>query len=406
MRRSAEGILTTHAGSLPRPDALRDVWSKPTNSAQEEQSLDKLLRGSVATIVADQLNAGVDIPNDGEFGKPMRAASDLAAWGTYIFGRISGFGPTPPGAAAPARAMSGQPMRIVGERWEQRDFAEFYDASGMVPSVSSRPACIGPIEYTAEAAVRRDVDNLKAAAKGAGVKEAFMTSIAVGSLEMFCRGQNAHYKTDEAFLDAIAKAMAVEYRAVVEAGFVLQLDDPGLPDTWDMLDPRPTLADYKRYAMLRVEALNQALAAIPEDRVRYHICWGSWHGPHTTDLPLRDIVDVMLKVKAQAYSVEAGNVRHEHEYKVWRDVKLPDGKILIPGVVSHATNVVEHPEVVADRLVAYANVVGRENVIAGTDCGLGGRVHPQIARAKLRALSEGARLATAQLWRGGSKATA
>jgi 5-methyltetrahydropteroyltriglutamate--homocysteine methyltransferase len=192
--------------------------------------------------------------------------------------------------------------------------------------------------------------------------------------------------------------MVVEYQAIVDAGFVLQLDDPGLPDTWDMLDPQPSVEEYKRYAMLRVEALNQALKGIPEDRVRYHICWASWHGPHTTDIPLRDIVDVMLKVKAQAYSVEAGNVRHEHEWKVWRDVKLPEGKILIPGVVSHATNVVEHPELVADRLVSYAKAVGRENVIAGTDCGLGGRVHPQIAAAKLQALSAGARLASKQLW--------
>jgi Cobalamin-independent synthase, Catalytic domain len=197
---------------------------------------------------------------------------------------------------------------------------------------------------------------------------------------------------------AIAAAMRVEYQAIVNAGFVLQIDDPGLPDTWDMLEPHPTLQEYKRYATLRVEALNHALAGIPEDRVRYHICWGSWHGPHTTDIPLRDVVDVMLGVKAQAYSVEAGNVRHEHEYKVWHDVKLPEGKILIPGVISHATNVVEHPEVVADRIVAYAKAVGRENVVAGSDCGLGGRVHPQIAWAKLQALAEGARRASAELW--------
>jgi 5-methyltetrahydropteroyltriglutamate--homocysteine methyltransferase len=216
---------------------------------------------------------------------------------------------------------------------------------------------------------------------------------------MFCRGQNRHYANAEAFLEGIAEALRVEYRAIVEAGFVLQLDDPGLPDTWDMLDPQPTLADYKRYATLRVDALNHALSGIPEDRVRYHICWGSWHGPHTTDIPLRDIVDVMLLVKAQAYSVEAGNVRHEHEYKLWSEVKLPDGKILMPGVVSHATNVVEHPELVADRILAYGNAVGRENVIAGTDCGLGGRVHPEIAWSKLKALEEGARLASEQLWR-------
>jgi len=216
---------------------------------------------------------------------------------------------------------------------------------------------------------------------------------------MFCRGQNAYYSSEEAFLEGIADALAVEYRAIVDAGFILQLDDPGLPDTWDMLDPHPSLQEYQRYAMLRVEALNRALKGIPEERVRYHMCWGSWHGPHTTDLPLRDIVDVMLRVNAQAYSVEAGNVRHEHEYKVWSDVKLPEGKILIPGVVSHATNVVEHPELVADRLSAYANIVGRENVIGGTDCGLGGRVHPQLAWAKLNALAEGAKLASKALWR-------
>lgn len=400
MKRSSNRILVTHAGSLPRPDALRDAWGKPTSSSPEETTLQTLLRELVADVVSEQIKAGVDVPNDGEFGKPMRSASDLAAWGTYIFNRISGFGPTPSDEAAPDRAAAGQPMRIVGTRWEQREFSDFYAQSTLgVPSTVSRPTCIGPLAYTGHDALRHDLANLKAAADAAAIKEAFVTSIAPGSLEMFCRGQNRHYPNAEAFLAGIAAALRVEYRAIVDAGFVLQLDDPGLPDTWDMLDPHPTLEQYKRYAMLRVEALNHALEGIPEDRVRYHICWGSWHGPHATDIPLRDVVDVMLQVKAQAYSVEAGNVRHEHEYKVWRDVKLPDGKILIPGVVSHATNVIEHPELVADRLVVYANVVGRENVIAGTDCGLGGRVHSQIAWAKLRALAEGARLASGQLWR-------
>jgi 5-methyltetrahydropteroyltriglutamate--homocysteine methyltransferase len=399
VRRSTDQILTTHAGSLTRPEGLRDAWSKQTKSMQEEAALQALLRSSVAEVVNAQLRAGIDVPNDGEFGKPMRSASDLAAWGTYIYGRLSGFGASPAGAAAPARAAPGQPMRIVGERWEVRDFSEFYTDMALVPTVASRPTCVGPITYTGQDALRHDLANLKAATDAAGVKEAFVTSIAVGSVEMFSRGQNVHYPTAEAFLEGIAAALSVEYRAIIVAGFVLQLDDPGLPDTWDMLDPHPTLEQYKRYALLRVDALNYALTGIPEDRVRYHICWGSWHGPHTTDIPLHDIVDVMLRVKAQAYSVEAANVRHEHEYKVWRDVKLPDGKILIPGVVSHATNVVEHPELVADRIVAYARAVGRENVVAGTDCGLGGRVHAQIASAKLRTLAEGARLASKELWR-------
>ena len=392
MKHSTDRILVTHAGSLPRPDKLIAAWSAATSD------VDAMLAASVTDIVNAQVKAGVDIANDGELGKPMRSKSDLAAWGTYIFGRLGGFGPTPAGSAAPNRAVAGQPMRIVGERWEQRQFPQFYTEAAFVPTTASRPSCIGPITYTGQEALHRDLANLKAATATAGVSEAFVTSIAVGSLEMFCRGQNLHYPNAEAFLEAIAQALAVEYRAIVEAGFVLQLDDPGLPDTWDMLDPHPSLEDYRRYAMLRVEALNHALRGIPEDRVRFHICWGSWHGPHVTDLPLRDIVEVMLRVKAQAYSVEAGNVRHEHEHKVWRDVKLPDGKILIPGVVSHATNVVEHPEVVADRILAYAKAVGRENVIAGTDCGLGGRVHPEIAWAKLRALAEGAKLATKQLW--------
>jgi 5-methyltetrahydropteroyltriglutamate--homocysteine methyltransferase len=308
MRQSTDRILTTHAGSLSRLEALRQAWSQETKSPHEEAALQTLLRSSVADIVDAQLASGIDLPNDGEFGKPMRSASDLAAWGTYIYGRLSGFGASPAGSAAPGRAAPGQPMRIVGERWEVRDFSDFYADTSLVPSVALRPSCIGPIAYTGHEALRHDLANLKATVDAAGVKEAFVTSIAVGSVEMFSRGQNVHYPTAEAFLDAIAAALSVEYRAIVDAGFVLQLDDPGLPDTWDMLDPHPTLKQYKRYALLRIDALNHALAGIPEDRVRYHICWGSWHGPHTTDIPLSDIIDVMLRDKAQAYSVEAANI--------------------------------------------------------------------------------------------------
>lgn len=288
----------------------------------------------------------------------MRSESDWSAWGNYIFERVSGFGPTPPGGAAPERAAPGAPMRIVTVRWEQREVPEFYEdtALGAPSAAATRPTCIGPIAYKGQEMLRRDLANLKEARAAVGIEEAFMSSIAPGSVEVFYRAQNNYYPTPEDFLEAIANAMREEYRAIVDAGFVLQLDDPGLPDAWDMLDPRPSVEQYRRYALLRVEALNHALADIPEDRVRYHFCWGSWHGPHTTDIPLRDIVDLMLKVKAQGYCVEAGNVRHEHEHKVWRDIKLPAGKIIIPGVVSHATNVVEHPELVADRIVAFARV--------------------------------------------------
>jgi 5-methyltetrahydropteroyltriglutamate--homocysteine methyltransferase len=376
------------------------MWSKKTSTEQDEAALQARLRSAVGEVVVAQKKTGVDIPNDGEFGKPMRAASDRGAWGNYIFDRVSGFGPTSPQSVAPDTAAPGAPMRIVGVRWEQREFAEFYADTGLgAPSTAaSRPTCIGPIAYTAQETLRRDLANLKAAADAAGIEEAFVSAIAPGSLEMFCRAQNSYYPTAEAFLEAIAAAMREEYRAISEAGFILQLDDPGLPGAWDMLDPRPSLEEYRRYALLRVDMLNHALEGIPVERVRYHICWGSWHGPHTTDIPLRDVVDIMLRVNAQAYLVEAGNGRHEHEYKVWRDVKLPAGKILIPGVVSHATNVVEHPELVADRILAFAGAVGRDNVIAGTDCGLGGRVHPQIAWAKLGVLSAGAALASKKLW--------
>jgi 5-methyltetrahydropteroyltriglutamate--homocysteine methyltransferase len=400
MRRSTDRILTTHVGSLPRPADLREMWSKKMSAVEDQAALQARLRTAVGEVVLAQKKAGIDIPNDGEFGKPMRAATDRGAWGNYIFDRVSGFGQSPPQSVAPDIAAPGAPMRIVGVRWEQREFAEFYADTGLgAPSTAaSRPTCNGPIAYTAQETLHRQLASLKAAADAAGVEEAFVSAIAPGSLEMFCRDQNNYYPTTEAFLEAIAAAMREEYRAIADAGFILQLDDPGLPGAWDMLDPRPSLAEYRRYALVRVEMLNHALEGIPQDRVRYHICWGSWHGPHTTDLPLRDIVDVMLRVHAQAFLVEAGNARHEHEYKVWRAVKLPAGKILIPGVVSHATNVVEHPELVADRILAFAEAVGRDNVIAGTDCGLGGRVHPQIAWAKLNVLSEGAALASKKLW--------
>ena len=208
---------------------------------------------------------------------------------------------------------------------------------------------------------------------------------------------DAFYKTQEEFLFASAEAMREEYKAILDVGLVLQLDDPALATDWDMINPEPNIEEYRKFAMVQVEALNHALRGLPQDRIRFHLCWGSWHGPHTTDIPMRDIVDLMLGVNAGAYSFEAGNVRHAHEWKVWQDVKLPDGKLILPGVVSHATNVVEHPELVAERILRFANLVGREQVIASTDCGLGGRVHPDIAWAKLEALAQGSALASRQL---------
>jgi len=261
--------------------------------------------------------------------------------------------------------------------------------------------CTGPITYQGQAAVQSDIATFKAALAGVNPAEAFIPAVAPGTIEL--QRRNTYYPTDEAYLFAIAEAMREEYRAIVDAGFVLQLDDPRVVTQYGMPDPAPSIAAYRKFAELRVEAINHALAGIPSDRVRYHLCWGSWHGPHVTDVPLKDIVDIVLRVRADAYSVEAANPRHEHEWQVWEDVKLPDGKILIPGVVAHTTNLVEHPELIAWRITTYARLVGRENVIAGTDCGFSQgaftpRVHHSIMWAKLQALAEGAALATKQLW--------
>jgi len=391
MKRSQTRILTSHVGSLPRPDGLLEInRAKFAGEAYDETVYAERLSSAVGEVCRKQAEIGIDVINDGEFGKTSSGAIDYGAWSSYAWGRLSGWQPGEPGR-----------LPALAGRRDRLKFAEFYrelDATSFRSSSSMGgrpPVFVGPIEYIGHRALSADLANFKAALAEVNAEEGFITSVAPGS---FARRQNQYYKSDEEFLQALAEAMREEYKAIVDAGFVLQLDDPGLPDSWDMANPEPSVDEYKKFAMARVEALNHALRGLPEDRIRYHICWGSWHGPHTTDLPLRSIVDVLLKVRVGAYSIEAGNARHEHEWKVWRDVRLPDGKILIPGVVSHATNVVEHPELVADRILNFARVVGRENVIAGTDCGLGGRIHPQLVWAKLEALVEGAKLASRELW--------
>jgi len=407
MKRSESRILTTHAGALPRPDDLLALNADIATAQQSGQPFDaqahrEYLRDAVAGVVEQQNDLGVDIVNDGEYGKAMRSRLDYGAWLSYVMQRLTGWEPAPVGAQVREQAPSG----VVAPRgfYQRRDreaFPELYtEIDREMFGGGRRPMgreITSPITYKGHAALRTDIENLQAALERASHPgaEGFMTAVAPGS---FGREQNRYYRSQEEFLFAIADAMQVEYRAIVDAGFVLQIDDPGMAENWDAMDPSVTIEQYRDYASLCVAALNHALEGIPEDRVRYHLCWGSWHGPHLTDIPLRDIVEVVLTVRAGGYSVEAGNVRHEHEWKVWREVKLPADKILIPGVVSHATNVVEHPEVVADRIVRYANLVGRERVIAGTDCGLGGRIHPSLAWAKLRVLAEGAERASTQLW--------
>ena len=404
MRDSRDRILTSHAGSLPRSDDLIEAnRARESGGAPDERRLQDQLRTSVAEVVRRQKDLGIAIPGDGEFGKSMGHRVNYRAWWSYSFQRLGGLelGTTGLYDMPPQRSRPGEVvLTSFSDRRDRVKFAAAYadPDSGVStgPRAAVWPVCVGKLMYTGHEAIRSDIANFKAALEAAGVEEGFMTSIAPGSAS---RIANRYYKTEEEFLFACADAMREEYKAIVDAGLVLQLDDPAIAENWDMVNPEPAVADYKKFSMVRVEALNHAINGLPEDRIRFHLCWGSWHGPHTTDIPMRDIVEVMLAVKCRAYSFEAGNVRHEHEWKVWQDVKLPDGKLILPGIVSHATNVVEHPELVAERIQRFASLVGKERVIASTDCGLGGRVHHQIAWAKLESLAQGAVLATRQLWR-------
>jgi 5-methyltetrahydropteroyltriglutamate--homocysteine methyltransferase len=403
MQMSRDRILTTHAGSLPRPDALIAAnHARESAEAVDDRRFQDELSAAVIDVVRQQHNVGIDVPGDGEFGKSMGHRVNYRAWWSYSFSRLGGLELGGPGLyeAPPKRARPGEVVltSFADRRDRTRFLAAYTDPEGGVstgPRAAAWPVCVGPLVYQGQEAIKADIARFKAALARCGVEEGFMTSVAPGSAS---RLANSYYKTDEELLFASADAMREEYKAIIDAGLILQLDDPSIAENWDMINPEPAVEDYKKFSMVRVEALNHAIKGLPEERMRFHLCWGSWHGPHTTDIPLRDIVDVMLAINCQAYSFEAGNVRHEHEWAVWQDVKLPDGKLILPGVVSHATNVVEHPELVAQRILRFAHLVGRERVIASTDCGLGGRVHPLIAWAKLEALAQGAGLATRALW--------
>jgi 5-methyltetrahydropteroyltriglutamate--homocysteine methyltransferase len=404
MQHSRDRIVTSHAGSLPRPDPLIAAnQERQSGGDVNEARFQTQLQSAVVDVVRRQQELGIDIPGDGEYGKAMGHRVNYGAWWSYSFQRLGGLDLTGPGLyEIPARRA--QPGEVVltsfADRRDRQRFAAAYadPESGITtgPRARTWPICTGPLTYTGHDAIARDIANFKAGLDACGIAEGFMTSVAPGSAS---RISNAYYKTEEEFMFACAEAMREEYKAIVDAGLILQLDDPSIAENWDQINPEPTVEAYRKFTMQRVEALNAAIKGLPRDRIRFHLCWGSWHGPHTTDIPMRDIVDVMLAIDCGAYSFEAGNVRHEHEWRVWQDVKLADGKFILPGVVSHATNVVEHPDLVAERIVRFANLVGRERVIAATDCGLGGRVHADIAWAKLEALAQGAALASKQLWR-------
>jgi 5-methyltetrahydropteroyltriglutamate--homocysteine methyltransferase len=379
VKRSTERILTTHAGSLSRPDDLLDMMQ---TAGIDRAARAARVRNAVAEIVRIQLDLGLDIVDDGEMSKP--------SFVTYVQERLAGF--------EPSREPAGLPW--AGSR-EVLAFPAFYASMSNTARLAPPLACVAPVRYAGHEAVRADIANLQAALGGVEGKEAFLPAISPSNIEG--RYANKFYKSEEEYLFAIAEAMREEYKAIVDAGLLVQIDDPRLV-TYYIMQPHASVADCRRWAEARVEALNHALRDIPRDRVRFHTCYGINMGPRVHDMQLKDIVDVILKVRAGAYSFEAANPRHEHEWRVWEGVTLPEDAMLIPGVITQSTVLVEHPELVAERIMKFASVVGRERVIAGADCGFATfagstEIHPSIAWAKLSALVEGARLASARLWR-------
>ena len=387
MKRSQSRFLTSHVGSIVRPPTLLEAAETAKDDSAHQAAYEQELTADVVGVVKAQIDAGLDVVNDGEYGKPN--------WAAYVLDRISGF--------------EIRPDQLKLAEWFGREptlFPGFFRDNNMVGATVGFPAevCVGPIKYVDDTLIRRDVQNMKAAAEDPVIKESgvelFFTSVAPASTAY--SGVNEYYKTDEEYIFAIAEALREEYKIIHEAGLVLQVDDAVFANMYDHLNEQgPEVWD--RWANLRVEALNHALSGIPQDRVRYHICYGSWHVPHATDAPLTALLPYMLKVNVGAYAIESANPRHEHEWDVWETTKLPDDKILIPGVVTHHTLTVEHPEVVARRIERFAKVLGRERVIAGTDCGFAQgakipRVHPEVMWAKFRTLAEGARIASSRAW--------
>ena len=382
MKRSTNRILVSHVGSLARPSDLMEMLvARNEGKPFDAEALARRTREAVADVVEKQIECGIDIVNDGELGK--------SNFSRYTKERLGGFIERPAGPDF-------KPTSIFGR--DMLEFTEYFNRGGRT-SIGHHARvfyCVEPLTYIGQEEVKADITNLKSALQGKQLEEGFLPAVAPGTMEHWMK--NEYYKTQEEYLFAIAAAMAEEYRAIVDAGFVLQIDDPDLADAWQM-HPQMTTVEYRKYQELRIEALNHGLKGLPEDRIRFHMCWGSYHGPHKYDIPLNEIVDLVLKVRAGCYSIEASNPCHEHEWRVWEGVKLPDDKLLMPGVIGHYSDFIEHPRAIADRLIRYAKIVGRENIIAGSDCGIGSRVgHPQVGWAKFQAMAEGARIASRELW--------
>jgi len=376
MPNPAKRILTTHVGNLP-------FVNEPLQAGATEADLS----AAVADVVAKQLELGIDIINEGEYTKG-------GDWLAFANDRMGGFEERPAHPTDKRLTSLGRDREVFAAFYAYAESrgSLYFSAGAQIHQRRPKLVCVGPITYCAQEAVARQIRLLKANAPHDA--QLFMTSTAPASLEVY--RANEYYKSEEEYLFALADALREEYLAIVDQGLTLQIDDAWLPALWDRIGMSMGLEAFKKRCALRIEALNHAIRGIPEDRLRYHMCWGSWHGPHAYDLELKHLVDLLLKVKAGAYLIEGANARHEHEWEVWKDVKLPDGRKLAPGVVSHSTDVIEHPRLVAQRIERYAQIVGPENVIASTDCGFGGRTHPQIAWAKLEALVQGAAIASAK----------
>ena len=394
-------IRTTHVGSLPRTPELIEANRARRAGSLAESDFTALLQGEVNGVVERQADLGLSIVNDGEYGHAMIDEVDYGAWWTYSFSRFSGLS-LEDTARFDVKPPSGREGRISFSSFaERRDWVRFADAYSSPESgihIANKnpvafPTITSELAYIGADAVERDIAGTKAALAAAGkpVSEGFVAAISPGSA---ARVANAFYEDDEAVVWAFAEGLHEEYKRITDAGLTVQIDAPDLAEGWDQFAVEPALEDYREFSRVRVDALNHALRGIDPALVRYHVCWGSWHGPHTTDIAFKDIVDLALAVNANGLTFEAANARHAHEWTIWKDVELAEGKYLIPGVVSHSTNVVEHPELVAQRIRRFADIVGDDRVVASTDCGLGGRIFPSIAWAKLASLAEGARLAS------------
>lgn len=390
-------VATTTSGSLPRTQALIDAnaartFAEDGFTLQSTPEFEQLTAQAVADVVQRQRDAGVTQVGDGEFGKAMSNAVDYGAWWSYSFQRAAGLSLTEVNAfnEPPARSTPGD-IRLTSflDRRDRHLFPAVYaEAVEVGQGATGFPTTTGPITYRGQAAVASDIRHITSALRAG--EQGFLTAIAPGSA---ARVRNDYYATEEEHIWAWADALREEYRAITDAGLILQLDDPSLAENFDQINPAPSIAEYQAFTQIRVDAINHAIAGLPKEQVRLHLCWGSWHGPHVTDIELKDLLPVILKANVGSISFEAGNVRHEHEFGVWPDAAVPDDLVLVPGVVSHATNVVEHPDLVAQRIRRFTDIVGNDRVIASTDCGLGGRVHADIAWAKLESLGEGARRA-------------